>query len=363
MHEKMFSKYWVDKRGDFMSYSKIFIITDSRSSSGGVESMHQLASQINNLGGKAYIYYRDLGIKTNYDNVPSKFHNYNIQTVNKIEDNEDNLMIVPEIYTSMLYKHNKINKCIWWLSLDFYFDSCSYVKTAKRIVELKKLAANLYPLVAGALWFKRFPNKYFKFGSDKNEIMHFYNCEYIKQYLLNKGIENKNTYYLCGPIRDEYFENKNIVNKLSQVAYNPAKGLEFSEKIINYMKQHMDDTITFIRLTGMKPEEMVETLGKSKVYMDFGYFPGPERIPREAVTMHCNLITSTSGSAANDIDVPIPRTFKFKPKDSNLKNICENIQELVNNYDEHVNKYDSYRVKVRNQKNLFNQTIYRLFKN
>jgi hypothetical protein len=342
------------------NYSKVYIITDSRSTSGGVESMHQLASEINDIEKKSYIYYRDLGEKGNINSIPDKFRGYNLQVASAIEDEKENILIVPEVYTEELYKYRKIKKCIWWLSLDYYFDAISILSTAKRIEKLGRLPKAIYPLIIVALGIKRFPYRHFKFKQDKNNFMHFYNCEYIRQYLLRMGVKEENTCYLCGPIREEYLKGKEHAFKEVMVAFNPAKGLNFTNKIIKYTAA-LNNSISFVPLAGMNPQQMAETLGKSSVYIDFGSFPGPERIPREAVMQFCNLVISTSGSAYNDIDVPIPRQYKFDAKESNLADICKTIIELCNNYKLYVPKYDIYREKVRSQKAIFEDTVLKYF--
>ena len=103
----------------------------------------------------------------------------------------------------------------------------------------------------------------------------------------------------------------------------------------------------------MKPEEIVELLSTASVSMDFGHFPGPERIPREAVTCGCNIVTSRYGSAANKIDVLVPERFKIKAKRANIGQIADTVEELARNYPKYVREYDAYRKKVMEQKELF----------
>lgn len=101
----------------------------------------------------------------------------------------------------------------------------------------------------------------------------------------------------------------------------------------------------------MTIEEVYSLLGRSAVYMDLGKFPGPERIPREASMMKCNIITSTMGSAGdNDIDVPIKSEYKFDLIDSNMEKIRDLIIDMVDNYDLYVDSFDEYRQKVIKQK-------------
>lgn len=61
----------------------------------------------------------------------------------------------------------------------------------------------------------------------------------------------------------------------------------------------------------MTTQQIIKILDESMVYIDFGNHPGKDRIPREAALRNCIVMTNKSGSAANDIDIPIPAEYKF----------------------------------------------------
>ena len=105
----------------------------------------------------------------------------------------------------------------------------------------------------------------------------------------------------------------------------------------------------FKPIQDMTPDQITEVMSRSKIYIDFGNFPGPERIPREAVTMGCNIITSKNGAAANEIDVPIPEKLKFEDKEENIPQIIKLLQDMLMNYDIYYHYYDKYREKVVGQ--------------
>ena len=161
---------------------KIYVVTYANASSGGNESLHQLCSKLNNLNLDAYIYY----LNNPKAAIPYKFKRYNIKSTHNIDDSEENILIVPEISTSFLYKFNKIKKCIWWLSLDFYLRTLPKF-TFKNFVNDHNIPRLLYPLAYLYLKCTGELNKQcFEFREDKNHIFHFYNCEYAKQYLINQ---------------------------------------------------------------------------------------------------------------------------------------------------------------------------------
>lgn len=343
-----------------MNNKKIYVACTIKSTTGGPESLHQLVSKLNDMGAEAYIYYFNAQCKSGNIKINDKFKNYNIKFVTELEDNKDNILIVPEYYTYILYKYKEIKKYIWWLSLDFYFEGLPHGQVEairKRNNISKRLKILLYPYV---FLNKKAHFKNFTFGNDKNDIFHLFNCEYVKEYLLKNGINKNNMEYLCGPIRDEYFKKIELDKKENILMYNPAKGYEFTAKIIKKIEEENFD-VTIIPIKGMKPKEIVDNLNKAKVYMDFGFFPGPERIPREAVCRYCNILTSMNGSAKNNIDVPIPLEYKFEDIDENLDNIVKCIFNLMENFEDNIYKYEEYRNKVKEQKDLFNKNIYNIF--
>lgn len=340
-------------------YKKIYVAASYHYQSGGTESLHQLVDKLNRSGNNAFIFYYD---KNEIKNIPEKFSLYNIKITRCVEDATHNLLIVPETKTSLLYQYEAIEKSIWWLSLDYYLYQfpMQYARIICNRYNISKLFA---PLIS--INFSKVKDKQFEFGEDKNNIIHFYNCEHVRIYLKKQGILSQNMYYLCGPLRDEYFESCNSINlknKENIILYNPNKGYYFTNKIIKYAKKK-DCSYVFIAIRNMTPEQVTDIMKRAKVYIDFGDFPGPERIPREAVMLKCNIITSFFGSATNKIDVPIPIKYKFKRKNKNIPNIYKKIVFLIENYEECINDYNIYRNKIKKQRLDIIETLSRCFGN
>lgn len=107
----------------------------------------------------------------------------------------------------------------------------------------------------------------------------------------------------------------------------------------------------------MNSEKIVSIMEKSKLYIDFGDFPGPERIPREAVMMYCNILVAKIGSSYNMVDVPIPEKYKYYRKKRNISNIYSMIVELMDHYMEHIDEFEIYRSKVKSQRTDMKQTL------
>ncbi len=345
--------------------SIIYVACPYGETSGGSETLHQLVFELKNNGYKAYIYYHLVKKKKDIE-IPDKFKLYNIDYAADIIDDEKNVIVIPEAYTELVYKCKKIRKCIWFLSVDFYF-----YKLNKNQINItlknKKVPIFLHLFIKPLLYIylimskRSFRELNFDKDENINSYYYLYNCQYGKDFLLKNGVKEGNTFYLCGPIRKEYIEtNRNDYIKEDILVYNPAKGYEFTQKIIKELSKR-NNKIKVVPIKNMHPSEIKVLLGKAKVYIDFGFFPGPERIPREAVCCYCNIITSTSGSAGNNVDVLVPNEFKFHASDDNIEKIVKKIIYLMDKYDENVYKFDDYRKKVSEQPYLFKFNISKIF--
>lgn len=328
---------------------KIFIISEYNNTSGGPETLHQICNILRNNGYESYVYYID-DIKKQ---VPDKFKKYNVEIAERIEDDKDNILLVPETCTEYLYCYKNIRKGIIWLSLNHYLENLWSNRT-KLFLKKYRLPLLFFPIVFVYLLLgKKLKKHVFKDFSD-DKIYHSYNCEYINMFLNKQKVRNNRKRYICGPLRDEFFINYDEVQRKNQVLYNPKKGYEYTKRIINANK---NKDICFIPIQGLKTSQIIDLMRESKVYIDFGYFPGPERIPREAAMMKLNLITSVEGSAKNDIDVMIPSKYKFEKNNKNIEKILTLINDMTENYKNYSEDFNEYRKKIISQKNLFENNV------
>lgn len=328
---------------------------------GGPKSLHQLANVLVEKKYDVYMVYYCNGEYIKADSILFDFCKAKITEKEAIIDKSENKIIVSEYDTGILLDFKQLEKYVWWLSLDYY--RCnklyyySYLKLRKK--SLPKILLPFAMIYKGMIK-KDKRGKYLKFNEFKN-MKHMYNCEYIHRYLLKKGIPEENTSYLCGPLEENYnnINKENILEfKENIVLYNPAKiNKKFLRKIYREVN-YMDKTIKFIPIQNMTRDEVYNTLKKAKVYIDFGYFPGPERMPREAVSLYCNIITSKLGSAANDIDVPITDNYKFEMNNQNVYKVANLIIKMCNNYEQYINDFDVYRIKVKSQIDNFEKNAY-----
>ena len=323
-------------------FKNIYMLCPPQTESGGPEAAHQLVGEMCKLDISAnLIYYKKrktifnlkgkLGISvkgnviltTKYLNpTPKSYDCYSASISNKIIDDENNLLILPENVLHLVDFGKRIKKAIWWLSVD------------NALLAISKLQ-NISVL--------------------RSEIFHFYQSEYARQFLelLNFG----NSFSLSDYISEKFISSQDEEIPREQiVVFNPKKGFEFTKQLI-----HLFPEINFIPLINMSKDEVCTTLKKACVYIDFGEHPGKDRIPREAALLGCCVITSKNGSAKTSKDVHIPDEFKFKKISDNLEPIGRAIYECIENYSVQNVKFDAYRYKIEREKKVFIEEIKSIF--
>lgn len=101
---------------------------------------------------------------------------------------------------------------------------------------------------------------------------------------------------------------------------------------------------------------------RSKLYIDFGYHPGKDRLPREAVLNDCCVLTGILGSAGHYEDIPIASEYKIDQKTMSVSDIADKIEDILENYEFHIKNFSEYKNKTLNEQALFEQEVLRLFK-
>ena len=164
-------------------------------------------------------------------------------------------------------------------------------------------------------------------------------------------------YYLSEYLNEEFLKTQiDLSKKENIVAYNPKKGFAFTKKIIKKAKD-----VKFIPLINMSRDEVIKTLQRAKVYIDFGNHPGKDRIPREAAILGCCVITGKRGSAAFFEDVSIPNEYKFKDREENIPNIIDKIKDCFENYEERYKDFEYYREVIKNEPQKFIEDLKKIF--
>ena len=274
-------------------------------------------------------------------------------------DKASSILIVPEVFAYLLHKIRYAKKVIWWLSV-YYYEQTFIWKSAKNRLKYRGLPSVLLPFEV--LYKIIFHNEEYvpTYAREKgfNKIIHLYNCEYVRSYLINKHISESKMMYLCAPIDKNYFDKVDPSEKKLKITYNATKlsNVRFMDLFLVQLKNKLPG-LEAVPIQNMKKEDVYMHLRESRLYIDFGFFPGPERLPRQAVAQYNNLLTSKIGSAGNDIDIPINDTFKFELINANLDNAVELARQLLIDYEAYIPFFQKYREKVYRQFTDFEKQI------
>lgn len=336
----------MDKYFTISDKTKIYVGCLPNLKTGGTELVHQLVHVLNNVGCNAYVCFC-YGDSSKAEHPA--FAEYKCPYVMEIpaeEDTEDNILIVPETYTRMLYQYKHVQKAIWWLSVDFYFKNLTSGSN-RAVIRLKNIA-------------KRILNKQnFKFCSDKNEYVHLCQSQYAIDFVKSRGCQK--TLYLSDYINQvyitsgEYSEN----GRKDNILYNPKKGVETTRKIMELYQKNYGYSCNWIALQGFTNDQIKTILSASKVYIDFGEHPGKDRFPREAAICKCCVITGKRGAAKYYEDIPIPDNYKYD--DDAVDKIVSQIHKCVMEYQNCIGDFAHYRKFIGGEKASFEKSAVNIF--
>lgn len=343
-------------------YNKIYILCPANCVTGGPDALHQIVFYLNRLGINstiAYVANADCKIEIP---IPYRIYTDSFITKEEIVDDEKNAIIIPETYSYMAKEYKKAEVFIWWLSVDNNTKYTSYLNKLlfcltfplRYIVKNKTYRGN-----AKKIFCDRIKKKKYCFSKEQANISHmcasFYALDYVgarSQRPVYKAIEpiSKN-------ILEHYNEHKDdlsLENRSDVILFNPKKSGKFINKLI---KKYSD--LSFLPLTGLSQDELIEKYKTSKLFIDFGPFPGAERMPKEAVLYGCAIITGKHGASALHSDVPINGEYKLIEK--NHKAVYEKIKHVLDHYIELYSDFNEYREVVLNLEAGFIDSLKELF--
>jgi hypothetical protein len=350
------------------SDTKIYVFCPANSSTGGPELLHQFVYHLrNDLIVNAFMYYYNFESSKFDTPVHSEYKHYKNPFVTKltdIDENIKNILIVPEVKGGLLLLENfkNIRKGIWFLSVDNYY---RFSRLTKKDFWMPRIVNKISKTL-----FKR-PLLNFDINSQKALMKLAKKYDYTKDHLLQtadfymtnsyrgmKWFRNlQPLYYLSEYLNEDFLKTQtDLTKKENTVVYNPKKGFAFTKKIIKKAKD-----VKFIPLINMSRDEVIKTLQKAKVYIDFGNHPGKDRIPREAAILGCCVITGKRGSAGFYEDVSIPNEYKFEDKELNIPKIIDKIKDCLENYEERYKDFEYYRQIIKNEPQKFLEDLKKIF--
>ena len=323
-------------------YPKVYILYPRGVVTGGPTSLHLLAQEIRGLGGEAYLVpwrrtetrprakaYDELGIPEG-----------------EILDSTDNLVVTSEFSFVDLAGLKKANIAVWWLSFEnsvpYFVHRLRNPRLAGSIrlrILRKKIRSGEYWRYLRATWLRR------------NRAIHFSNSRHAQVQLEKRlGLTAR---MLAAPARIAAPSGQ-IPRQARWISYNPAKG---GEKRIRYLSSRRTD-LTFVPLSGMSPPEVAETLNASALYLDLGYFPGKDRLPREAALLGVPVIVADVGAARFDEDYLLRSWQRIDVKQDGWEEAAlASIDFVLENPEQAMKEQLPFAQQVANEAALFTQQV------
>ena len=170
-------------------FNKIYVLAPFDAATGGIELAHQLVDYLRNKKQECFIVYIDKTFEISKDQtLTARYRDYNVHSSNIIEDKNNNMLVLPEIYFDFIYKYSNINIACWWMSVDnHYLNACIREMIGFQSSLIKKLRI-IKRLLMGDLRGSRNSIKDLKANSHR--IIHFYQSHYAQYHLYSLGFNN-----------------------------------------------------------------------------------------------------------------------------------------------------------------------------
>ena len=345
--------------------SIIYVLCPANYVTGGPDALHQMVYYLNQNGAHAKIVYTSIFSQEKIA-IPKPYEIYvdSFLTENDIVDSSENYVVVADAYANKIQKIQNAKIQLWWLSvnnnLKYSFKNKSFFLLTLPLRIVKNwwyYKNNTLKVIKSIL-----QRKDYSFKNESPNISHLCASYYAYDYVSHRS--KKNVSKCIEPISKLFLkiysqEKKNIFkqNRKDVILYNPVRKYNH---ILNRISSVAPE-LKFEPLRGLTQEQLIEKYKTSKLYIDFGAFPGAERIPKEAVLFGCAVITGKRGASGYHGDVPIPEEYKFENPENQINEIVKKIRHVLNNYESVYSDFDEYRSTVLNLEENFIKSLKEIF--
>lgn len=344
-----------------MSEKNIYVFCPNDIVTGGPDALHQIVYYLNNLNFDAKIVYFAYSKKHEF-RIPDAYKIYLSDFIVEKDfiDKEENIVILPEHAVDKLKYLKKSKVFVWWLSVDnnvnrssFFWKIFFFATLPARVVK----NWNYYKKRFGEAVVKTLQAKTYSFKNEKDNVEHICASYYAYEFVSKRTTKKVS---LCiEPISklflDRYSlqrEHLECADRCDAILYNPKKSGKFVEKLAA-----LAPDLIFLPLKNMNQEQLVEKYVTSKLYVDFGPFPGAERMPKEAVLFGCCIITGRNGASNHYGDVPIPDEYKYADYANRPDLVLDKIRDVLKNYSAKTKDFETYRNTVLDLEENFKKSL------
>lgn len=315
-------------------HGRVWIHSPAKGVTGGPEALHQLARGLMDCGVDARIVYYPEAQAPH--SIPAAYQGYDVRMAPLAEDRDGDVIVVPEVYTGRLRRVRRARRVVWWLSID------NYLLKRTPVQRVIRCASRTRPL---------------RFEELRN-VANLAQSVYAVDYLGQRGVDARLLTDYLNPVHLSLPAAEGTGGREPLVLYNPKKGAGFTRKLIDSLRS----TVTWVALEGMNSRQVAALMERAMLYVDFGPHPGRDRIPREAAAHGCCVLTGRRGSAANDVDVPIPDWYKIDESDpAAIVQAGARIRAILNDYPRHHGQFSGYRAWIQRQMDEFQAQVRSVF--
>lgn len=277
---------------------------------GGTEGIHNLARALNRVGANAKILY----IGQNPEKIPKELADYGCEYLTEYPTGYKGAIIFPEVWgnqvTDPKYKDNIV--AINWQGVDVY-DWQTPLEVRKKYLERKN-------------------------------TIHIANSEYAVDHLKRQRLSPVK---ISDCLNDDFYDlTWELDNRKDTVLYNPVRIKHIKLQDIVMSRCTTELGIRFRPVVELTRSEVIDLFKHSKLYIDFGYFSGRERLPREAVMCGCCIVTNSMGTAGYFKDNSILDMYRA----DEVVPAIQAINYVLRHYMECKSDFDLYRDLLKRDK-------------
>ncbi len=167
---------------------------------------------------------------------------------------------------------------------------------------------------------------------------------------------------LVWPLNDyislPYFTIPKTKKCSNTIAYNPAKGDSLSRLFIFKYSEY-----NYIKLEKLDSLGIINALDRAQIYIDFGNFPGKDRIPREALLRDCVIFIHNAGCAIDNDSFPVDDYFRFSDQDVIDGSLQKKIDEAFLHWNQMHDKQFILRDSLHHEQATFKSNVQKIVNN
>lgn len=316
---------------------RFYIMCPYGTRTGGPEALHQLADSLNRNGQKAHMFYitpdeyrqlfqsqeipagSSISLPEKRECIPD-YASYNAPSASEIQIDDQSVIVLPEIYTSLAKVFRTPLKLVWWLSVDNGLASLSQI--------------NL---------------NYLRFGN----VIHACQSRYAENFVTS--VLGKKSIFLTDYTRTKKrFTYEGIQTKRAiSINARPNKIIYPIDKLGELLNQTTGLEVYF--LNGMPRRDVEKALESSFFYVDLANFPGLDRTPREALSLGAIPIILNAGAAK---DFGFPQEWLLDNPDNDT--VINTILSILDQYGTQILIAKNLAKQIANEREKFDNEVFSL---